>query len=187
MDLKPGKYIANPIGGGMGQNKSGSFAIGIKFKFKEDPNKIIWWKGTMKGGGIEICTKTLAIVGFRDDLPEVQEFGPEYVNALKDVELDIQEDEYEKKNEETGETKTIKFMKVAWVNEPGGGMKFGSIEPGELKAATRSVNLRAEIAKARTTLGIKSPKPVNSAPQSSTMPPPPSSEPSFSPNDDAPF
>lgn len=200
MGIEPGKYIASPVGGGMGTAKNGNFRVGIRFKIK-DSNELVWWTGTMFEGGVEICTKTLALVGFRDDLEPKNEFGPEYVNTEKEVELDMQAESWEATDKETGEVTTKSGVKVKWVNEPGGGMKFGNVEPQQLRSLVANSNLRAEMMKARKTLGIKTPgtksAPMlpNSAQQTTSKPslgkttaPPPRDEPSFDPDgDDTPF
>ncbi len=165
MSIQPGKYLATAIGGAMGTDKNGKLRIGVQFKIK-DSTETIWWTGGFHGStpekqekAVEMTSKTLALVDYNDDVEPKEQFGPEQFRTQKEVELEIEEQEY---TNDKGEAK--KSMRVKWVNAPGGGMKFGAVEPGQLKTLVKSSNLKAEIAKARASLGVKKKEVKNHAP-----------------------
>lgn len=175
--IEPGTYVARILGGAFDKNKKGNLAIGIQFGLKDRADKI-WLVRYMTPDALEFTMKDLATLGFSSS-PNTDENGrfgaDQFSDPNKEFELVIDHETYE------GKTRA----KVKFVNEIGGGMKFGNLDPKSLKFELNSINFKAEIEAAKRKLGINSAaapakKLENHAPQKKV-------EPSFDENEEIPF
>lgn len=180
--IAEGTYRAKPLGGAFDKNKkTGSLGVGVQFEFTDQALKgqKIWWVGYLTEKAIEFTMKTLATLDL-SNAPKTDDDGrfdaSQFGYPNKEYELVVTVEEYE------GKTRN----RVKFVNEIGGGMKFGNLDPKSLAFELTSVNFAAEIMAAKMKLGTKptaQPKQVkNFAPQATQQTPP-----GFDKNEEIPF
>jgi hypothetical protein len=174
--INPGTYRAKPVGGAFDKNKKGNLACGIKFDLTDEAVKgqQIWWVGYLTPAAIERTLDVTTLLGL-SDAPKTDDSGrfdaSQFADQSKEFELVIEHEEYE------GKTRA----RVKWVNEIGGGMKFGNLDPKSLAFELNSINFRAEVEAAKKRVGMKP------APKTQLKNHAPVQEPSFDSNEEIPF
>jgi hypothetical protein len=141
-----GTHLAKAIGGKFGKAKTGTDGVSVRFKLK-DSDQTIHWVGWLSPKAAERTMDTLAMLGFNEDAPLVDEgYTPAHF-ADKEVEVVIEH--------EPNEDGTKTYAKVKWVNEVGGN-KFN----GLASTGTMPKDLKAQLAAARARLGKSKPGPA---------------------------
>lgn len=180
--IQPGTYRAKPIGGAFDKNDKGNLACGLKFDLLDETVKgqAIWSVHYLTPAAMENSLKALAVVGL-SNAPKCDEngrFGADsFLDPNKEVELVVEHEEY------NGRTRA----RVKWVNEIGGGMKFGNLEPKALAFELNSINFKAEIEAARQKLGQKPAPKAQTPPLKNFAPGAQQQAPSFDSSEEIPF
>jgi hypothetical protein len=171
-DIKPGKYIAKPIAGKIGNSaEKGTPGFAVKFEFdRGDGNKEqLAWTGwlTMTEGKdgktpMERTMETLALCGYdetKGNLPDGS-VPQDYFDSKAEVEIVVEIEKYTAKDGTEKEAPRIK-----WVNKPGGS-GFGLSDTQSVSNTLAGIDIKKEMMVARQKLGLKTTAPVkNYAPQ----------------------
>lgn len=142
-------YMGKLVGYGVTASKGGEARPTLKFLIEGQP---VYWAGTFKDKGIDICLKTLVTCGLKntEDLQKITE-GPlsGVLDLSKDYELVVIQKEVT--DEKTGNT--------SWVNEVkfvNGGQSQFAMKPADFARVIVERNLKGTLAQILSDQGIKS-------------------------------
>lgn len=143
--MKPGKYRAKALEGTFTESEQKKTPmVAVRFELIET-KETIWHMMYLTEKTKERTFDTLYGTLGMNDAPLIQRDNGEWFDqthlADKEVELVLEEEEYEGK----------KRIRVQWVNEIGGGMKFAGVPVTKVLGG---MDLRAEAAAARARKGV---------------------------------
>lgn len=149
MEITPGNYTASPIDCGISETKSGKPQVFVTFLIPQIEKKITWFGGLSSDKAIEITGAALIRCGFRGTDLTALTSGIAVLNQEKQVELVIENDEWEGKV----------YTRVKWVNEIGGGMKDKLDQAGAAQKMA-GYNIAGTMIRLQQEMGISSAKPT---------------------------
>lgn len=165
-NVQPGTYRARVVNYTLSTTKTGNPQVEVLFEFSQGEgvhashHQIRWW-GQLTEKAIPYTLKNLITMGYRgttnDDFARLAE-GVEGGMIDLGLEVDLV---MELEPNDQGKA----FLKVKWINAPGGGFKAGMTKD-QAKVKLGAMNIAGQLAMIRQEIGAPKPssKPVNRAP-----------------------